>query len=87
MLLIGLLFITLPFSLLAYFLQLKRLYLYAILGGFGLFTSELLQPIIGAPYHDIIPFGGMGLVITITGLIIFFKFLQKYSLKEDEGVN
>ena len=87
MLLIGLLFITLPFSLLAYFLQLKRLYLYAILGGFGLFISELLAPIIGAPYHDIVTFGGIGLVITLTGLTIFLKFLQKYPLKIDEGVN
>lgn len=87
MLLIGLLFITLPFSLIAYYLQLERVYLYAILGGLGLFISELLQPIIGAPYHDIITFGGIGLVITITGLIIFIKFLRRYSLKEDEGVN
>ena len=87
MLLIGLLFITLPFSIIAYFLQLKRLYLYALLGGFGLFISELLRPILGAPYHDIIPFGGTGLVITITGIVILFKFLHKYSLKEDGGVN
>jgi len=87
MLLIGLLFITLPFSLIAYYLQLERVYLYAILGGLGLFISELLQPIIGAPYHDIITFGGIGLVITITGLIIFIKFLKRNSLKEDEGVD
>jgi hypothetical protein len=87
MLLIGVLFITLPFSIVAYFLQLKRLYLYALLGGFGLFTSELLVPILGAPYHDIITFGGIGLVISITGFTIFFKFLQKYPLKKEEGVN
>ena len=87
MLLIGLLFITLPFSIVAYFLQLKRLYIYALLGGFGLFTSELLVPIIGAPYHDIITFGGIGLVISITGLTIFLKFLQKYPLKKEEDVN
>ena len=85
MLLVGLLFITLPFSVVAYFLQLKRLYIYALLGGFSLFISELLLPIIGAPYHDIIPFGGIGLVITVTGLTIFIKFLQRYPLKKDEG--
>ena len=85
MLLIGVLFITLPFSIIAYFLQLKRLYIYALLGGFSLFTSELLLPIIGTPYNDIIPFGGVGLVITITGLTIFFKFLQKYSKKDTRG--
>jgi len=83
MLLIGLLFITLPFSLIAYFMQLKRLYLYAILGGLGFFISELLSPFFGAPYQDIIPFGGTGLVITIIGLTIFFRFLRKYSIKEE----
>ena len=87
MLLIGLLFITLPFSILAYFIQLKRIYLYALFGGLGLFVSELLTPIIGPPYNDIIPFGGTGLVITITGLIILYKFLRTYSIKEVEGVN
>ena len=87
MLLIGLLSITLPFSILAYFLQLWRLYLYALLGGLGLFISELLLPIIGAPYNDVIPFGVIGLVITIAGLTILVKFLKKYSLKGDEGVN
>ena len=85
MLLIGVLFITLPFSFIAYFLQLNRLYLYAVLGGFSLFISELLKPIIGEPYRDLITFGGIGLVITITGFIYFLKFLQKYSLKEDKG--
>jgi hypothetical protein len=87
MLLIGLLFITLPFSLIAYFLQLKRLYVYAILGGFGLFISEIISTIIGAPYDDIITFGGIGFVITITGIIIFIKFLKRYSIEIEEGKN
>ncbi|MFX0008853.1 MAG: hypothetical protein ACFE9R_00950 [Candidatus Hermodarchaeota archaeon] len=85
MLLIGVLFITLPFSFIAYFLQLNRLYWYGLLGGFGLFISELLQPIISAPYDDLITFGGIGLVITITGVTYFLKFLRRYTLKEDEG--
>ncbi len=80
MLVIGLLFITTPFSFLAYFIQLKRIYLYALLGGFGLFFSELLDPILGAPFNDIlvfIPFGGM---ILIFGIIILIRFLSKYPL-------
>lgn len=84
MLLIGLLFITLPFSILAYFLQLKRLYLYALLGGLCLFLSELIQPIIGSPLYDVIPFGVVGLVIIITGLTLFIKFLGKYPLNKKE---
>ncbi|MFX0046565.1 MAG: hypothetical protein ACFE8G_00195 [Candidatus Hermodarchaeota archaeon] len=85
MLLIGVLFITLPFSFLAYFLQFNRLYFYGLLGGFGLFIRELLKPIISAPYDDLIIFGGIGLVITLMGFTYFLKFLLRYSLKEDEG--
>lgn len=78
MLAIGLIFITIPFSTIAYFLQLKRLYLYALLGGFGFFLSELLFPITGANINDFIIFGGIGLIIVITGITILIRFLRKY---------
>jgi hypothetical protein len=84
MLIIGLLFITTPFSLIAYFIQLKRIYLYALLGGFGLFFSELLSPFLEAPFNDVIvfiPFGGM---ILIFGIIILLHFLIKYPLAKKE---
>jgi hypothetical protein len=84
MLVIGLLFITTPFSFVAYFIQLKRIYLYALLGGFGLFFSELLYPLLDAPFNDIlvfVPFGGM---ILIFGIIILIKFLHKYSTLKEE---
>lgn len=81
----GLIFITLPFSTIAYFLQLNRLYLYALLGGFGFFFSEILFPITGSPINDFITFGGIGLIIIFTGLTIFIRFLRNYPLKKDEG--
>jgi hypothetical protein len=84
MLVIGLLFLTTPFSFLAYFIQLKRIYLYALLGGFGLFFSELIDPILGAPLNDVlvfVPFGGM---ISIFGIIILIYFLKKYPLTKKE---
>ena len=84
MLALGLIFITVPFSTVAYFLQLNRLYLYALLGGFGLFFSEILFPITGSPINDFIIFGGIGLIITVNGLIIFIKFRRKYPLKKEE---
>jgi len=80
MLVIGLLFITTPFSFIAYFIQLKRVYLYALLGGFGLFFSELLEPIFDAPFNGIlvfVPFGGM---ILVFGITILIHFLRKYPL-------
>ena len=85
MLAVGLIFVTLPFSAIAYFLQLKRLYLYALIGGFGLSFSEILFPITGSPINDFIIFGGIGLIITVTGLTIFIRFLRDYPLRKNEG--
>jgi len=51
-----------------------------LLGGFGLFFSELLDPILDAPFDDIlvfVPFGGM---ILVFGIIILIHFLSKYQL-------
>jgi len=84
MLLIGLLFITTPFSFIAYFLQLKRIYLYALLGGFGLFFTELLKPISDAPFNYVIVFVPFGVMILIFGIIILIKFLRKYPLGKEE---
>ena len=85
MLIIGLLFITIPFSTLAFFLQFKRLYFYSIIGGLGLFFAELLFPVVGSPINDFIIFGTIGGIITISGIIILLKFIQKNpkSKKED----
>jgi len=84
MLFIGLLFITTPFSFIAYFIQLKRIYLYALLGGFGLFFSELLNPILGAPYNNIIVFVPYGGIIILFGSIILIHFIRKYPLGKEE---
>jgi hypothetical protein len=85
MLVIGLLFITTPFSFIAYFIQLKRVYLYALLGGFGLFFSELLTPILDSPFNDLLIFVSFGGMILVFGIIILIRFLIKYQL-DKEGV-
>lgn len=85
MLVIGLLFITTPFSFIAYFIQLKRVYLYALLGGFGLFFSELLTPILDSPFNDLLVFVSFGGMILVFGIIILIRFLSKYQLGK-EGV-
>jgi len=84
MLVIGLLFITTPFSFIAYFIQLKRVYLYALLGGFGLFFSELLDPILPAPLDDILVFVPIGVMILAFGIIILIHFLSKYKLAKKD---
>ena len=84
MLVIGLLFITMPFSFIAFFIQLKRVYLYALLGGFGLFFSELMNPILNAPFNDVLVFVTFGGMILVCGIIILIHFLRKYPLTKKE---
>lgn len=84
MLIIGIVFITLPFSTLAFFIQLKRLYIYAVLGGLGLFFSEILSTF--SPFNDLIVFGLIGGIIIITGIVILIKFLENNpKLKKEEA--
>lgn len=75
--------ITIPFSVVAFYLQLPRLYLYALIGGFGFFFTELLYPLVGEPWDIIISYGSIGGFILIIGIVIFIKFLKKYPLEKD----
>ncbi|MHA2281812.1 MAG: hypothetical protein ACXAC5_13295 [Promethearchaeota archaeon] len=78
MLIIGILFITVPICVVAYFLQFERLYLIAIMGGLGLSLAELLRPIVGSPLHSIITFCILGGIITVWGIVILNRFLKEY---------
>ncbi|NVM37076.1 MAG: hypothetical protein HWN81_15875 [Candidatus Lokiarchaeota archaeon] len=79
-LILGLGAITLPFVVVAYFLDFIRLYFYAILAGLGFFLTELLYPIVGTPLDILLPFGITGGVIVVIGLYYFITFLKKYPL-------
>ena len=81
---LGLMIITVPLSILTFFLQVPRLFVYALIGGFGFFLSELLYPLVGEPWDIIISYGSIGGSILLIGLFIFIRFLQKYPL-ETEG--
>jgi len=76
LLVLGLLFATLPLSIMAYFLQFPRLFVYAILIGFGLTLAELLELSLAVFL--------IGIIILIVGLTCLFKFIRKYPLPEGE---
>ena len=80
---LGLVGITVPFSVVAFYLQLPRLYVYALLGGCGFFFTELLYPLVGEPWDIVISYGGIGGFILVIGIVIFIRFLQKYPLEKD----
>jgi hypothetical protein len=77
-LLIGLIAYTFPFTIVAYFLEFNRLYIYALMGGFSFFISDIIYSILGSPLDSIIGFGVPGGIIVVVGLIFFIKFLRKY---------
>lgn len=84
MLSIGILFMTLPFCIVAYLLEFERLYAIAIMGGSCLPISELLRPIVGSPLNSIFSFCIIGSVIVIWGIFYFIRFLKEYPLPKDD---
>jgi len=81
-LVVGLLLITVPLSILAYFLEFNRLYIYAIFFGLGFFISELLYPLVGSPLDLFLSLGSVGIVVIFIGLVYLVLFLRKYSLSQ-----
>ena len=77
-LIVGLLLITVPLSILAYFLEFLRLYIYAIFFGLGFFNSELLYPFVGSPLDLFLSLGLVGIAVVSIGLVYFVQFFRKY---------
>ena len=76
LLVLGLVFATLPLSILAYIIEFPRLFLYGLLIGFGLSLAEILE------FFNVVLL--IGIVIFIVGLTYLVKFLRKYPLQEGE---
>lgn len=76
--------LTIPFCIIAYFLDFTRLYYYAFSAGLGFFLTELLPPIVGEYLDDFIIFGVIGGIIILIGLYYFISFLKKYPLSKRE---
>jgi hypothetical protein len=84
MLIISTCFIWLPLTMVAFLLKFNRMYIYAIIGGFAFFISDLLRDILTYFISTIIIFGITGGSIFIIGLITFINFIKKYPKQESE---
>jgi hypothetical protein len=73
----GLVFLTV-FSLLAYFLYYKRMYLIALLFFISIPLAKLLHEPAGTPYNSVLAYCGPGFVVIILGLFSLSRFLKKY---------
>ena len=72
------LFISIPLSIVAYFLDFSRLYVYSIFFGLGFLLSDLFFPLVGTPFDFLLSFGLPGIVITLIGVYLFISFIKKY---------
>ncbi|MFQ5820765.1 MAG: hypothetical protein ACE5I5_12310 [Candidatus Heimdallarchaeota archaeon] len=72
------LIITAPLCVVAYFLDFDRLYVYAVLFGMAFPFAELLYPYVGSPLQWVIPFGIIGGIGVVTGLVYLIQFVRKY---------
>lgn len=92
LLIMGSVFVTIPFIIIAYYLDFKRLYFIAILGGFDFFLFGILDEILGKPWSGLLSFFLLGICIIMYGLFLFFRFLKAYEKPEkieamDEGIS
>jgi hypothetical protein len=75
---IGLVFISLPLCILAFFLDYRRLYIYALAFGLGFTFTEVLFPLVGTLMDFIISLGLPGAIVTFLGFYFLISFLKKY---------
>ncbi|TXT66899.1 MAG: conserved membrane protein of unknown function [Promethearchaeota archaeon] len=87
LMIIGFGFISIPFIVVAYFMDFKRLYFIAIIGGFSFFLFGILDEIIENPWSSIFSFVLIGSSIIIWGLILFYKFLKRYPHPDNVEIN
>ena len=72
------LFFILAISVIAYFMEFRRLYFYAFLFGISIPLAEALYFFVGEPLDALIAFSVTSLPILITGIVLFTKFIHKY---------
>ena len=80
--LIGILFITLPISILGVLLDFYRLLIYALFSGLGFFFTELSYSVVGEPFDVLLSFGSIGIVIIIIGIVYLVRFIRRYPLNK-----
>jgi len=86
-LIIGLLLTTLPIATIAYFLDIDRIYVYAVLVGIGIPSIEFLKNYMDYSLASISVNGSIGIIIVLNGLILLNRFLQKYPKPEKLNIN
>lgn len=72
------------FSLMAYYLDFPRLYIYSIFFATSIFIIETSSSHVGSTYDNLIGFGMFGVVIVLIGLLHLTRFVRRYPLQREE---
>lgn len=75
------------FSILAYFLDFNRLYLYGLMFASSIVLVELLRGHVESPYHVLMGFGVPGAIVAIIGAVYLIRFILAYPLPVKEVSN
>jgi hypothetical protein len=71
-------FLVIVFSLIGYLIDYNRFYLIGFAAGIGLCLSDTFKNITTATLTASLAFGIAGLFLTISGLLLFIRFLREY---------
>lgn len=69
------------FSLMAYYLDFPRLYIYSIFFAISIFIIETSSSHVGSTYDNVIGFGMLGVVIVLVGILHLTRFVRRYPLQ------
>ena len=69
------------FSLMAYYLDFPRLYIYSIFFAISIFIIETSSSHVGSTYDNVIGFGMLGVVILLVGILHLTRFVRRYPLQ------
>jgi len=72
------------FSLMAYFLDFPRLYIYSIFFALSIFIIETSSSHVGSTYDNVLGFGMFGVVVVLVGLLHLTRFVRRYPLSKKE---
>ena len=72
------------FSLLAYYLDFPRLYIYSIFFATSIFIVETSRSHVGTTYDTLVGFGMFGVIVVLIGLLHLTRFVRRYPLHKEE---
>lgn len=72
------------FSLMAYYLDFPRLYIYSIFFATSIFIVETSSSHVGSTYDTVIGFGMFGVVAVLVGLLHLTRFVRRYPLQKGD---